>query len=80
MPPRTTIVSHHTIRIPIPTDRADEEFGEGIVEFFIAKANRERQAQGLSGLCVAALASLVLPGTIHVEALLPFQKGVSFDQ
>jgi len=68
MPPMTQIKSHQTIRIPIPTDRVDEEFGEGMVELFIAKANRMRQAQGLSCLCVGALASPGLPGMIRIEA------------
>jgi len=62
------IKSQHTIRIPIPTDRVDEEFGEGMVKLFIAKANRMRRAQGLSDLCVGALASPGLPGMIRVDA------------
>jgi len=64
----TKIKSQNAIRIPLPTDRVDEQFGEGMVELFIAKANRMRQAQGLSDLCVGALASPGLPGMIRVDA------------
>ena len=64
----TKFKSHHAIRIPSLTDRVDEKFGEGMVELFIAKANRMRRAQGLSDLCVGALASPGLPGMIRVDA------------
>ncbi|MGD0940673.1 MAG: hypothetical protein ABR905_13295 [Terracidiphilus sp.] len=65
------IKSQQTARIPIPTDRVDEEFGEGMVRMFIAKANRMRRTQGLSDLNVGALASPGLPGMIRIEAELP---------
>jgi hypothetical protein len=65
------IESHRTIGIPIPANQNDEKFGEDIVESFIARANAMRRAQGLSDLCVGALTSTGLSGTIRVEVLLP---------
>ena len=67
-PPMTMIESHQTTGIPIPTNRHDDEFGEGIVKLFIAKANRMRRAQGLSDLCVGALAFPDLRCMMHVDA------------
>ena len=78
MSPTTLIESHHTIGLPILTIKNYEKFGEEIVAFFIAHANSLRQAQGLSDLCVGALAPPSLPGMIYVEALRPPPKGVKF--
>ena len=68
MLPMTMIESHHTIGIPVLTNKNDEEFGEEIVELFIVHANALRRAQDLPDLCVGALASPGLPGMIGVEA------------
>jgi hypothetical protein len=64
----TMIESHHTIGIPVLTNKNDEEFGEEIVELLIVHANARRRAQDLPELCVGALASPGLPGMIGVEA------------
>jgi len=68
MSPMIRTESHQSIGIPSPTDRIDDEYGEKMVKLFIAKANRMRRAQGLSDLCVGALASPGLSGMICVDA------------
>jgi hypothetical protein len=62
---------HRTNGIPTLTNQNDEEFGEGIVELFIAHANATRHSKGLSDLCIGALASVDLSHTIRIQALLP---------
>jgi len=69
MPPMTTIESPD--KVHIPTKQLDEEFQEEFVESFIARANRIRRAQGLSDLCVGALASPCFSGMIRADAELP---------
>jgi len=74
----TLIESLHTIGMPTVKNRNDEEFGEEIVELFIAHVNEMRHAQGQSDLCVGALAPPGLPGIIHVEALRPSSEAGKF--
>jgi len=78
MSPMTMIASHHTIGLPILTNKSDEEFGEEIVALFIAHVNALRHAQGLSDLCVGALASPGMPGMICVEPSRPFSLAGKF--
>lgn len=68
MSPMTLIESHYTVGIPILTNQNDEEFGEEIVNLFIAHINEMRRVQGLSDLYVGALSSSGLPNMICVEA------------
>jgi len=66
--PMTMIQSHDATGIRLLTDRHDEKFDEDMVKIFISKANRMRRAQGLSDLCVGALASPGLDCLIRVNA------------
>jgi hypothetical protein len=62
MSPMTMIKSSTATGNPILTNHNDEEFGEEIVELFIAHANALRKARGQSALSVGALESASFSG------------------
>lgn len=66
MLPMTMIESLQTMGSLILSNQNDEEFGEEVVELFIANANAVRRAKGLPDLSVGALAPPDLSGTLHV--------------